>query len=694
MKRLLSLSLVMLMTLVALGQTQQGYVKTKGRLADDGSVIAGTRIPDATIKIKDRTPVISQANGAFSFPVPADKFYLLGVQKQGYALTDPEVLSKQYSYSANDLIIVMEDLAQQEADRRAIERKISGELYAKLLQRGEEIEALKKQNKITEEKYRELLQQLNQYQDDNEKIIKDMVEEYAKMDFDQIDEFNRKVSEYILNGELTKADSMLNSKGNFSTRAEQYRQHKAANAKEREELSQRLEQLEQSETYAQAELEELANGCYRKFEIFKMQHLNDSAAYYIELRASLDTNNVEWGIEAGLFIQDYLADFNKAQNNYQQLLNTSLNLYGETDDRTATLYDNIGLIYCYLNDFESAMSYHKKALAIREYVFDTIHPDVAASYCNIGSIHQQLGDYNTALDCFEKALKIQTTLTGLYSIASAIILNDLGVTYISIADFSKALEMLNLALEIKTALFPNNSSPEIAYTLNNIGFVYLYQGEFTTAMEYFKNALQIFSDFYGEEHPSTATLINNLGGIYYELDQFDDALLAFEKSLAINKAIYGEYHKSIAQCYGNIGGIYGMYGDYESAIKYTEKALEIDVLIFGENSIEVSTDYNNIGVDYRNQGKYTEALYYFNKALSISLSIEGEVSLSAADNYINIALVYNKTNDLENALSFFQKALSIKTIILGVDNDKTKSVQEAIQRIQSKLKEQENPSNE
>ena len=35
-----------------------------------------------------------------------------------------------------------------------------------------------------------------------------------------------------------------------------------------------------------------------------MQHLNDSAAYYLELRAGLDTTNVEWSDEAGGYIYD------------------------------------------------------------------------------------------------------------------------------------------------------------------------------------------------------------------------------------------------------------------------------------------------------------------------------------------------------------------------------------------------------
>lgn len=128
MKETLLLFLAFLISFAISAQTQQGYVKTKGRLASDSSVVTGIRIPSATIQVKDRTPVITQTDGTFSFPIPANKFYIQNVQEQGYVLTDPEVLSKQYSYSTNNLIIVMEDLEQQEADRRAIERKISNKL--------------------------------------------------------------------------------------------------------------------------------------------------------------------------------------------------------------------------------------------------------------------------------------------------------------------------------------------------------------------------------------------------------------------------------------------------------------------------------------------------------------------------------------------------------------------------------------
>jgi hypothetical protein len=61
------------------------------------------------------------------------------------------------------------------------------------------------------------LQQLYDDQQNNEKLIADMAKEYAEMDYDQMDELNRQISKAILNGELTKADSLLRSKGDIGS---------------------------------------------------------------------------------------------------------------------------------------------------------------------------------------------------------------------------------------------------------------------------------------------------------------------------------------------------------------------------------------------------------------------------------------------------------------------------------------------
>ena len=277
----------------AQNKEQEGLVKTRGRLDNDGNVIHGVVISDASIILKGGNSTLSDKKGEFSILLPSDNFYLQNVQKEGYVVVDQDVLSKQYSYSRNPLVLTMETPTQQLKDKIETTKIIRESLKMQLQEKQDEIERLKNEMKISEEEYLQSFQKLLDEQTENEKLISEMAERYSKIDFDQLDDFYRTVSRYILNGELTKADSMLNSRGNIDSDIESLNQLKDANAKERADLTKRQKKLEKSEAIAQHQLEELARRCYSKYEIFKMQHQNDSALCYLEKRASLDTMNIE-----------------------------------------------------------------------------------------------------------------------------------------------------------------------------------------------------------------------------------------------------------------------------------------------------------------------------------------------------------------------------------------------------------------
>ena len=312
MKRFLWLSLSVLLALCAASQTQQGYVKTKGRKSSDGTVIPGKRIVGATVQVKGRNAVLSQANGVFSFPIPANKFYIQNVKKQGYVLTDPEMLTKQYVYSTNPLILVLETPEQLTDDKLASERKIRRTLQRQLQQREDEIEDLKEQNKLTREEYQQALQQLYAQQETNEKLIGEMAEHYSQLDYDLMDEFNMRISDCILEGRLAEADSLLRSKGDIKDRIASVHKAEAIEAAEAAELAERQQRLEESKAGTQATKEDIAQDCYHFYEKFKLEHKNDSAAYYLDQRVLLDSTNVTWLTEAGDFAREYLADYPRA----------------------------------------------------------------------------------------------------------------------------------------------------------------------------------------------------------------------------------------------------------------------------------------------------------------------------------------------------------------------------------------------
>lgn len=209
MQRLFLIVCLLASVFAVFAQTQHGYVKTRGRMNANGTVVSGTRLTGATITFKGRGSVTSGTDGVFTFAVPNKTFCIISVQKNGYQLYDNDLLGRNYNCSSNDLLVVMDTPDNVLADRLESEKKIRRTLRRQLQDKEDEIEVLKEQQKITEEQYRKQLQELYAAQENNEKLISEMAERYSTLDFDQMDDFQCRVAAYIQNGELARADSLV-----------------------------------------------------------------------------------------------------------------------------------------------------------------------------------------------------------------------------------------------------------------------------------------------------------------------------------------------------------------------------------------------------------------------------------------------------------------------------------------------------
>ena len=238
MRKALLLSIALLTGIMLSAQTQQGYVKTKGRMVD-GKLIPGHGLKGASVSVHGRTTILVNSNdGTFSFPVPDAQFRLDSVRKKGYQLVDMDALSKTYKHSANPLYLVMETPEQQLQDQLNAERRIRHNLREQLSKKEEEIERLRKQNKISQEDYQKNLQKLYSDQAVNEQLISEMAKRYSELDYDQMEEFYRQVSYHIENGNLTKADSLLNTRGNVTDQVKEQLKKGQAIDKQEKKLNQ------------------------------------------------------------------------------------------------------------------------------------------------------------------------------------------------------------------------------------------------------------------------------------------------------------------------------------------------------------------------------------------------------------------------------------------------------------------------
>ena len=395
-------------------QTQQGVVKTRGKMVN-GKHVAGQGLSGATITLQGRSRVLSQGNGTFSFPVQNKTFMVQGVQKQGYQLVDADAAPKAYQYSTNTFYLVMDTPDQQAEDRLSAERKIRRTLQRQLQQREDELEEMKE--RLTQEEYHRRLAQLYEDQKNNEKLIADMAKEYSQIDYDQLDELNRQISDAILNGELTKADSLLRSKGDMQSRSEEIDRRRQAESKERAELAQRQANLAASETGTHKLLEDFADDCLKYHDMFKLENRHDSAAYYIELRADKDTTNAKWQFDAAYYLQKQ-NQFSKAAIYYQKALAICRRLAQSNpqayEPNVAMTLNNLANLYSDTQRFTESEAMYKEALEICRRLAQanpqTYEPYVAQTQYNLGMLKVQQELYPDAITSFEEALEIYRRL--------------------------------------------------------------------------------------------------------------------------------------------------------------------------------------------------------------------------------------------------------------------------------------------
>ena len=153
--------------------------------------------------------------------------------------------------------------------------------------------------------------------------------------------------------------------------------------------------------------------------------------------------------------------------------------------------------------------------------------------------------------------------------------------------------------------------------LNSLSAQSWRAGEYDKALELATKAMELATEKYGENHPSTATSYNNIGTAWDSKGEYDKAIEYYDKALKIKLATIGENHPSTATTYNNLGLAWSNMGEYDKAIEYYEKAFKIQLATIGDNHPDTAASYNNLGSAWGNKEEYDKAIEYYGKALKI-----------------------------------------------------------------------------
>lgn len=458
------------------------------------------------------------------------------------------------------------------ADNEAY-RKMSAELAAlpeKIEKARQRVERFPDDEDLRDE-LQQKLDCYNKLKDEFAQLQKNLFEtaqRIASMQQEQISDMLRRAIEAFENGNLERANTLLDEIAN--------------------EAEHHMAQLEQQRALVHQDIEAFmlqAKTVMADTSISIDKRISKTATIYAKAddwarKSALPEDKYETLlVDYGRFLFDY-ARYDRALSIYHHLVSIEEKLYGIAHRSVAKSYNIIGCIYHSLGDFEKAMEFCFKALDIRKKVFGLEGRALATSYNAIGSVCDSLGDYDKALEYHTKALVIYEKTVGLEHRFTAMSYNNIGLVYNHLDDSDKALEYYSKALAIREkVLGPKHRETAISYI--NVGFVYYNLGNSGKALDYYFMALAIFDEIIGLEHPLTATLYSNIGAVYDNMDDSPKALEYYMKALTVRKKVLRPNHPDYAQSYQNIGVAYSNLGNNDKALKYYSKALAICKKVYG-----------------------------------------------------------------------------------------------------------------
>lgn len=683
-KRLLTICLCLLLSGLVLAQTQQGVVKTPGRtVINKGKkkLVHGEGLVGATVNINGEIEVrVKDASGVFSFHAPKGKYVIKGVEKLGYQLVDEDILNKPHYVSKDRIILTMEKPLKYRESQLATAKSMNEQLSKDLKRKEKEVDEQKRKNKITEAQYEELKRKLYEQEKTGIDLIIKMAEYEAKLDYDNLNEFDRLWAECFQNGDLNAADSLLRSKGNIDVRIRDVNLLHEANEKMRE-------VLEQSERGEQLQNDELARDIMNYCMLFTVKNEYDSVAYFIEKRADLDGgSNFQWQVEAGTILQKIgyparaMTRYNKALSTIRSLAVQEPEIY---EPLLAKVLNNIALLLNEAGNKQEAESLYHESITLFQRMAKagstTCLPYLAAALNNLAVVN--LNDSSASqkvVPLLLESLNIYDNLSQeapeVFNAKKAEVINNLSLYYQSCQQPDKCWPLLNKALSIYRQLNDTTEvyDADIAMILNTMSTIISNPEQRITLVS---EAIEIYRRLEPScpliYQPLLASSLVNLATYQAKTSRMAESDNALQEALGIFRSLseHGgtQYMHMAAERYYEQGIRYFEAGNYAKSKPFLEQSMDCfrsySALSRNQCLHEKAAVLDYLGTVCYMLHQWPEADSLYQEELNINTtladSLPQEYKQDLARSYSNLSSVKLMTGDFAQAEQLARTSLAI-----------------------------------
>ena len=482
--------------------TQEGMVRTIARKGQSGQPIEG-----AVIRLQgSHNKVASRTNGDFSLLLHdlqnGDPYAIASIVKSGYEPAEQELIGRRLPCSDQVPVeILLVSRLQLMQEREAIETKARENVEIYYQVRMDSLEQLLAAKQISEAELAKQKQRLESQYENFEPLLQAMSDVLARTDYARMDSLTALMQQAVENGNPEEAERLLREKGSMEQREAVLREWgKNIQALQNEVDKNQDEYLKQKR--------DLEDDCFRFYSACLTRFQNDSANYYIQKRAALDTLNVDYQLQAGQFVMKIMADYPLAKMYFERAYRICQTQYSEMTGQMATTCNELGLIAKKQGDLDGTMVWYNRSLMIREKIRGKNSPAVAEALNNLGELYRARNDLKKAMDCHKRALKIREKHFDPNSLEVAESKNNIAGVYFQQKLFDKA-KALYIEVEEVYERNPKVQLTRVAGNYNNLGSIIFMQGKYTEAADYFEKALAIYRKVLGEQHPLTRNALKN-----------------------------------------------------------------------------------------------------------------------------------------------------------------------------------------
>ena len=308
---------------------------------------------------------------------------------------------------------------------------------------------------------------------------------------------------------------------------------------------------------------------------------------------------------------------------------------------------HLGFLKLRLGDSDQAEQYFREALSIFQAGSDDDSALETASLTNnLGMIYDRRGDYEAAAENYRKALDYIQNSREPNHVRSINYMSNLGFALHLQGNSEEGEEYLKESIEVAKRI-RGEDHPHTAMAMSYYTNLLFDRGNYEESEELTLEILSIYLDSYGPDHPAIPVFYNNLGNTRTNLGDFEKALSYHEQSLERRIEIYGDGHPEVAQSYANMATTFSDMERYREALDYYNSALNIELEVYGESHPEPAYSYLAIGNVYKYMEQADDAEQFYLKGYGILSDVLGKDHFETENARKRLVNLYEETEQTE-----------------------------------------------